>query len=501
MSLPPIIAELLPGADLVAPILPRPPVPVPLDLVNDPAVWPDISFPAGQTPYDQTSYQRYGPFEYKKNLWAFPLAEDSDAIDPVYDDDGNQIQPDLKAGIYKSTDRGNTWVRQDQAHAPLIVMQYGQNFFWDGAGPIVTVVTVTRTPDFSGETVVSLTDFNLDTGLFGAPYGVRDFHTAPPPSGGQRIFTPQIFRLSSGIIRFVYNHLTNDGNLGTDCRVKYADYDPLAATWGAPVPLPHQTDALMHVGLCRSVVQDGDLLHVIYVTHTQNYDGAVRYVEDSDQWWYLAILADGTFTAPLDLNPLLHTPDAPGTVELIGDVKHGIVSGDWLLIPAWRTEITLDAEDSETDYRQTLGVLRAHNAHGPAAGFAYAVVETRRANFGFGDVALLHLPAKDVMTWNGPQFLQSESGDQGNAWTEPRLWFDVSRAGTPPPFSTPNARQYGEDTTLFTLSTGMVSNAPALMFTTWTVYAMPLPLVSRRGGAIFGTLAGFFPPPAVGGGA
>jgi hypothetical protein len=194
-------------------------------------------------------------------------------------------------------------------------------------------------------------------------------------------------------------------------------------------------------------------------------------------------------------------PDAPGTVSILGDITTGMVSGDWLLIPVARAEITLDTDENETDYRQTFGVLRAHTAHGPAASFTHVTIETRTHDFGFGDFRLLHLPDRDVIVWNGPQFLKAESFDQGNTWTDPKLWYDVSPAGTPPPYSTANARQYGEDTTIFTLSTGMVSNAPALMFSTWTVYAMPLPLLLRREGAIFGTLTGFFPPPAIGGGA
>src|SRR6202453_952452 len=110
----------------------------------------------------------YGPIAYGGALWAFTLIENFDAseLNP---------NPDGRLGVYRSSDGGHTWVRQDLARVPTALPVY-THIYWDVSSATVTIVYTTNasTPE-NGYAGINLVDFNMATGTFGTPYATAEF--------------------------------------------------------------------------------------------------------------------------------------------------------------------------------------------------------------------------------------------------------------------------------------------------------------------------------------
>ena len=358
---------------------------------------------------DNPSSRRYGPISYGGALWAFPLTELG--YPPP--------NPDLQLGVYKSTDGGKTWLRQDLADAPSGdqngPLNDGQNTgvvfansWWDGSSSKVTIVYVYA--DLSCQsafcfTRLSLVDFDMSTGTFGTPYATRSFFTGPAGAavcGWAWTEAFSLFKLSSGNFRFVWReeYYCDDGS-GFQSQLYFADYSPASGTWSSLNLFPNNVVAWGVQYFVYSTLQDADVIHAMY----SNFDMSTNTWE----YWYVQISASGSFSSPINLN-------ISGTLGFPSGT--GVVSGDAILIPLTGSF--------------GAGVLRGTPKSSPT----FALIPA--GGFSPLPLQMLHQPVADVLMWGdeNPATLDqsllylSTSADSGLTWSPPLLIMSLD--ATPP---------------------------------------------------------------------
>jgi hypothetical protein len=394
--------------------------------------------------------RNYGPISYGGALWAFPLMT-NDASGDV----------DLNAKVYKSTDGGATWTQQDHAHAPLLWLPAAP--YWDGVSSTVTLFAIAREPSSPGpatRTAVSLVDFSMASGTFGAPYGAANFDVAPSgatsgaPSADLR--HASLFKLSNGTLRVVYTFWYTDtfvthGGISSSQQAQVYYRDFAAGAWGARVVIPSQTTDWNILNDVSAAVQDGDVIHVVYGLQSILSTGSPNFYFSG--CWYLQIALAGTFSTPVSLDALM---EADGTT--LWGVNTGIVSGNRLLV----------AVVKRSGGTPTVGVLIGTPKSAPV--FSYVAIAA--APEGAVDIKMLHQAGKDTFAWittnavtsNSSLIYQASSRDAGATWTNPTLLLSLD--ATPP---TPVA---GKDTlNAYTVSLGALPDGSVgMLYTSWAGY-------------------------------
>jgi hypothetical protein len=105
----------------------------------------------------------------------------------------------VRVNVFKSTDGGATWAKLDSANAPTKSAVPSAGVYFDGAHTITTATTL-------GDIIVpsshpiTLQDFDLSTGLWGAPYGAGSGNV-----GGVQ----QIYKRSDGSLFVIVYNSTN----------------------------------------------------------------------------------------------------------------------------------------------------------------------------------------------------------------------------------------------------------------------------------------------------
>jgi hypothetical protein len=389
-------------------------------------------------------YRNYGPISYGGWMWAFTLTND--------DEDG---RGDLKLGVYKSL-TGETWIRQDLANAPEFEIDPAYPY-WDGVSSVVTIMVVRgESSDPFTETAVEFVDFDMSTGLFGSPYGPLDIRIAPTgatsPIPIVRPVHAYVFKLSSGTLRVVYqyfyedvfvDHGTGEPSGGSQSQVYYQDY--AGSAWAARQILSGQTVAWGTGYFLSAAVQDGDVIHAVYTPVGYYWNEA----------YYVRINADGTFSTPQALSPIL-SPD--GSTYFL--INTAIISGNNLLIPV----------SSPYGVSGAVGVLVGAPKSNPT--FTYVEIAT---DAGFATPQMYHMATQDVFAWsqvspttgNLSQVYMSTSSDGGNTWSLPTLALDLDV--TIPPLAPEGTDVSPRDINSISLGTNL-DGSVGLMFTTWGTY-------------------------------
>jgi hypothetical protein len=365
-------------------------------------------------------YRSYGPVAYGGAIWAFTLT-----TSVLFESDEYNI------GIYKSTNNGATWVRQDAANAPYIRLG---NYFWDGVSSTVTIFGTGN-----GASACYLIDFDMDTGLFGAPYGELNIFTAAPagthPLGitsadSTDVQDASLFRLGSGALRLIYRLQFSDG---VPQRLYWRDF--VDGVWTAPTIFPVLADSVMvdifpsldaqtslsadNANILHSAVQQGDVIHCVFTR------GAVIPSAPPITTWYMQILADGTFSVPVLLGQVEFTGEftldgyaipvtaGPTSGYSLNWSNSSAISGDALLVP-----VVLWEPVTHTD---KIGVLRGTPLSAPV--WSLSVVATGNP----GDMKIIHQAGRDTLQWFCAQVT---SDDGGITWSSPRTTFSTPTVAT-----------------------------------------------------------------------
>jgi hypothetical protein len=428
------------------------PSPVLIDGAQAAGVYQDRDFTGGNH-----LYRNYEPVSYGGALWAFPLTNTGYySAWPVY------------VTVYKSIDAGLSWDQQDAANAPIwdvsAIVPFVANFYWDGVSSTVTIVYVKALSSVDHSCTVYLVDFDMATGLYGVPYGINSIG---PNSISYSVAQPCLFKLSSGALRLVYQfnaQVLALGILNDEQVVYYQDF--IAGAWGTAVPFPNQTVAMGNNGQLWSAFQDGDLIHCVYSVGTVTGVSIGFPVVNQDYVYrYVAILANGTFSATVALNSFLFN-----LPTVSGFVTTGAVSGAKIFIPI--------CEEFGSPSNETCGVLEASPSGAPATAFSYTQIGIPNQ---LTDFRVLHQPGQDSFVWNDVNPVTNNSSlfhsstNSGGGWSAPALLLSLD--ATPPPPVT------GQDTLdVISLSLGTNLNGSlGLIFTSWAGYsflggAAPAPL-------------------------
>jgi hypothetical protein len=375
-------------------------------------------------------YRSYGPILYGGQLWAFTITENSDFAD-------------RQLSVYKSA-TGATWIRQDLSHAPS--MTRPSYPYWDGTSSVVTIYTITNETELPDATsIVGFVDFDMSSGLFGTPYGQLDLRGLLGGTEATNPIHPYVFKLSGGTIRVLYEYRGF-----TESHLYYQDYT--AGSWGDPQVFPGETTGSGSYYFLNSATQDGDVIHAVFMP-TEISGGP--FPPGWNEAYYVQINADGTFSTPQPLSPIL-SPD--GTTYFA--INTAIISGDHLIVP-----VRIFSEPSN------VGVLVGSPKNNPTFTYVQIASSTRFA----APTISHHASSQDVFAWtevssgtgNISQVYISTSTDNGATWTTPQLRLDIDVHPLP--------GGAGEDTTdINSVSLGTDRDGSiGLMLTTWTGYYIP----------------------------
>jgi hypothetical protein len=446
---------------------------------------------------DGDYWRGYGPIAFAGALWAFPLTQQpwAGTVPPGFVADSSLL-------IYKSADGGATWVKQDAAHAPTITKlgqpdshvasTYG-SYSWDGVSSIVTIAYLGDAQPagvFHFNSVVTLVDFDMATGLFGAPYAAHDFWFVPAgfsaasPRQYSYIRNHNIFKLSGGILRLLFEFQWGDnnaGNLGCS-QVYYSDWN--GASWSALTLFPGQTVTANTRFALYSAVEDGDTIHVVCGGRRASGgpDPHLRLTASALSYYQLA--KNGTFTGPVAV-----TFPAAAANWWCG---MGVVSGANLLFPAYY----LNAAGTTL----FVGALSAPRA---APAFTFTQVDSGvwmagggGAGFDFGfltDFKIVHLAAADVMVG---VFHHADSGatnlfkaytstDSGASWSAPAAILNLDATPVDPANRQPDWDYLSYNNIYNSLSLGVLADGSlGLMYDSTSIFYAPASAVPALGGAI-----------------
>lgn len=383
-------------------------------------------------------YRSYGSISYGSFFWTWGITGGSD--------------PFPGAGVYKSSD-GVHWFKPAGSH---FFNGYPVGYYYDAGAATITLL-IEDNP-LSGH--VSLVEFNLATETYGSQTGTTTLQS-PSPEDAQHVWRTNLFKLSDGTFRLVYEVVNRQLPLpltDTDAGLYFVDY--AGATWTSPTVI---ADAAGSFYSPASVVQDGDTIHLLYADR-----GAARSNADDSQllhltgYQYVQIAAGGSISAPVTLDGVL---GADGSGQWYANT--GIISNDSILIPVARefTDFTTPTK---------VGMLIGTPKSNPTWTFVQAgTVPSLRGPLDtkairLGSTLYLAWLVINTTTFNNSRIMISKSTDNGATWTTPEISLDLD--------ATPPAEEDGRDIRdIFNFSLGTPDGtALALMYTSWATYFAPL---------------------------